>query len=500
LLTPAIVKCRNADALAILSEDEEAIMEFKRSLMACSALLGVWLLVPTAATAQSADAGKIERLERQTELLAKQLKELQEELARTRKKTERVEAKVEAAPARYPAGPPPGALTTKGPPIPPPPERVKLTVGGFIAAETVWRERNQVNDIGTAFGAIPYPFSPLYNEKEFHGTARQSRISLLVEGNIDPYQKLTGYYESDFLGTGTTSNYNQSNSWALRLRHAYFTYDNTGWGFHILGGQTWSLLTQNQVGITPRKENIPLTIDANYVVGFNFTRQWQIRAVADVAPGIVLGVSVENPATIFGVSTATAPLGLGAAFASGGIVNGLAVNFVNTGGGGDFLQTINVTTDQAPDVIEKVAFDPGWGHYEIFGIQRFFSDNVLTCVAGPCVTGSTTLTGTTDNKTTFGWGVGGSVLLPLIPKYLELTASGLYGQGVGRYGAGQLSDVTIALDGSLTPVTGWSAMVGLVAHPWEGLYAYAGMEEVKANFLPAPRPSTASRTTSACRS
>jgi hypothetical protein len=34
-------------------------------------------------------------------------------------------------------------------------------------------------------------------------------------------------------------------------------------------------------------------------------------------------------------------------------------------------------------------------------------------------------------------------------------------------------------------VTGWSAMVGLVGHPWEGLdvYAYAGMEEVKANFF-----------------
>src|SRR5262249_1606999 len=102
------------------------------------------------------------------------------------------------------------------------------TLGGFVAAETVWRQHNMVNDIGTAFATTPYPFSPLYNEHEFHGTARQSRISLLVEGNIDPYQKLSGYYESDFLGVGNTSNYNQSNSWAPRLRHAYFTYDNTG--------------------------------------------------------------------------------------------------------------------------------------------------------------------------------------------------------------------------------------------------------------------------------
>ena len=30
----------------------------------------------------------------------------------------------------------------------------------------------------------------------------------------------------DFLGVGVTSNYNQSNSWAPRLRHGYLTYDN----------------------------------------------------------------------------------------------------------------------------------------------------------------------------------------------------------------------------------------------------------------------------------
>jgi len=447
-------------------------MNFKQKLTACTALLGASLLVPAAAGAQSAsESAKIERLERQTELLQRQLKEIQAELARSR-----------AAPAR-PAAAPAGPVFTKGPPAPPPPERVKVTLGGFIAAESVWRQHNTVNDIGTAFATTPYPFAPTYNEHEFHGTARQSRISLLMEGNIDPYQKLSGYFETDFQGTGTTSNYNQSNSWALRLRQGYFTYDNTGWGgmgFHILAGQAWSLATQNQVDMTPRKENIPLTIDSNYVVGFNYLRQWQIRGVVDVAPGISLGASAENPSTIFLGSTATAPLGLGGPFVSGTtLVNGQLVNFVNTGGGGDFLQTINVTPDQAPDIIEKVAFDPGWGHYEIYGLQRFFSDNVLRCSVGACVGGSTTMLGTTDNKTTFGAGVGGSVLLPLIPKYLEFTANGLYGRGVGRYGAGQLPDVTIAADGSLSLVTGWSAMVGLIGHPWEGLdlYVYAGQEE-----------------------
>ena len=133
--------------------------------------------------------------------------------------------------------------------------------------------------MGSNFGGIPYPFSPMFNENEFRASARQSRISLKVEGNLDQYQKLWGYYEMDFLGVGTTSNYNQSNSWAPRLRQAFFDYDNSFTGFHFLAGQAWSLLTQNQVGITQLKENIPLTIDASYVVGFNYTRNWQLRFV-----------------------------------------------------------------------------------------------------------------------------------------------------------------------------------------------------------------------------
>jgi hypothetical protein len=194
-------------------------------------------------------------------------------------------------------------------------------------------------------------------------------------------------------------------------------------------------------------------------------------------------VSVESPAAIVGASTATAPGGLGGAFNSGGLVNGLVVNFNNPGG--TFLQGATITTDQAPDIIEKAAFDPGWGHYEVYGVQRFFTDNVLNCINAVCVANSTTQVGSPSSKTSFGAGIGGSMLLPLIPKFLEFTGSILYGQGVGRYASGQLPDVTIGIDGSLRPVTGLSAMVGLIGHPWDGLdvYTYAGMEQVDSNFF-----------------
>jgi hypothetical protein len=77
------------------------------------------------------------------------------------------------------------------------------------------------------------------------------------------------------------------------------------------------------------------------------------------------------------------------------------------------------------------------------------------------------------------------VLMPIVAKYLDFTGNVLYGQGIGRYGAGQLADVTIGADGSLKPLTGLAAMVGLIGHPLEGLdvYAYGGIEQVDASFF-----------------
>lgn len=428
-------------------------------------------LIPASAFAQDAA-----QLQRQMDALQQQMQSLQKQVAES-KKRQAAEAYATAPVANRPYTKAPIVLA----------DHVKLTWGGFLAAEAVYRAHNTTSDIGTPFSSIPYPFAPTYGESEFRGTARQSRLSLLAEGQIDPIQKLAGYYEMDFLNVGVTSNYNQSNSWAPRARQLYMTYDNTAWGFHFLGGQAWSLATGNTVGITPRKENIPLTIDANYVVGFDYTRNWQLRMVKDFGPAFSLGVSVEAPAQQ--VYTGTG------AIANNGSLNGVIVNFTNAGstflGSGAFAN--NFTTDTAPDIIVKAAFDPGWGHYEVYGLQRFFSDGVFACPTadvgsnGVCATtgAPSLLGGSTSNKTTYGDGIGGSVLLPIIATYLDFTANGLYGRGVGRYGASQLPDVFVGPDGSLTPITEYSVMVGLIAHPWAGLdvYAYAGQEAAQGNFF-----------------
>ena len=97
---------------------------------------------------------------------------------------------------------------------------ITLTPGGFLAAESVWRQHALGSDINTPFNSIPMPGSSLDQISEFFGSGRQSRISMLAEGKLSG-AKLTGYMEADFLSAGVTSNNNQSNSYTLRQRQMW---------------------------------------------------------------------------------------------------------------------------------------------------------------------------------------------------------------------------------------------------------------------------------------
>jgi hypothetical protein len=113
------------------------------------------------------------------------------------------------------------------------------------------------------------------------------------------------------------------------MRQAWLFYDNENWHSKFLAGQAWSMLTANRLGILPGTENVPLTIDAQYVVGFNWARQPQLRFVQDWNKVLWFGVSVESSQTAFasngnGVAGAAAlspgngtvvPVGLGRTWA-----------------------------------------------------------------------------------------------------------------------------------------------------------------------------------------
>ena len=129
----------------------------------------------------------------------------------------------------------PGSIRYKG---------VSLTPGGFIAAETVFRTRAASADINTPFTGIPFNGNSLSKVSEFNFTARQSRATLLAETTIGS-AKVTGYYEGDFLGAGTTSNNRQSNSYVFRQRQLFAQVAFSS-GLSITGGQMWSLATENK--------------------------------------------------------------------------------------------------------------------------------------------------------------------------------------------------------------------------------------------------------------
>ena len=187
---------------------------------------------------------------------------------------------------------------------------VNITPGGFIAAETVNRQRAESADINSYFNGIPYPTNATGKLSEMNLTGRQSRLSLLVEGKVSD-AKLTGYYEMDFLGAGTTSNNRQSNSYVMRQRQLFARAEfASGWAF--TGGQMWSLATENKTGIINRNEWTPAVIDPQYVVGFTWARQYGFRVTKNFDNKFALGFSVEGPqatVTAHGTSTYTTASG-----------------------------------------------------------------------------------------------------------------------------------------------------------------------------------------------
>jgi len=430
----------------------------------CGACMGAALL-PAAPAA--ADDAQTERLQRQIDAMQQQLIELKRQMKETK-----------AAAAAPPPPAPPGEYT-KAPiaKAPWPAPGVNIKVGGFVEAAGIFRQRNEVSDMQVVpYAQIPFPNSPLYHEPEALFSARQSRLSLLATGDWDPIQHLAAYFEMDFLGAGVTANSRESNSYQPRIRQAFFTYDNDDWHFHMLAGQAWSLLTPNRVGIIPRMENTPLTIEAQNVVGFNWARQAQVRFVEDWNKVAWFGVSIESPQVNF-VSNSVFPFSGASAVANFGGVTlppGITVNDLNACQAGGLLNnTTGCSVDQIPDIIEKFALDPGFGHYEVVGLERFLTDRVYT----------TAIAGSGTNKTHLGWGIGGSVLVPVWEKFVDFQGNVLTGQGIGRYGSSQVADVTIGPDGSLTPLQTTQVMLGLIAHPVTGLdvYAYAGQEQLNAS-------------------
>jgi hypothetical protein len=359
---------------------------------------------------------------------------------------------------------------------------VTVTFGGFAAAESVYRTHGEEADIGSSFSALPFAgpggagSSSATNGQmaEFRMSGRQSRISGLAEGNFDADTKFSYYGEFDFLGAAASANSNESNSYTPRIRNLYGTVNWTDLGLEFLYGQSWSLVTLTGSGMSERSELAPPTIDAQYVPGFDWTRQPQLRLVKQFGDEFWIGGSVENPQSTIGGS---APSDLALLDVNTGTCN----NGGNGTAGAEFNPCIKLSFNHVPDLVGKVAWEPnliGAGniHLEAFGIYRDFYDE-------SAVGAAITSTNVQQNDTS-GGGFGGAALVKVVPGLLDVQADIMTGRGIGRYGSGQLSDVTYNIDGSLHPLNETMWMGGATLHAGSSLdlYVYGGDEQESSYF------------------
>jgi len=356
---------------------------------------------------------------------------------------------------------------------------VTITPGGFLAAESAWRQHATASDVNTPFTSVPFPGNDAYHLTEFFGSGRQSRITLLAEGKISN-AKLSGYYETDWLSAGVTSNNNQSNSYTNRMRQLWGQVAlNNGWSF--TGGQMWSLVTETKKGLDNRTEALPMTIDAQYHVGFSWMRQYGFRVVKNFNNEFWLGFAVENAQTTnLGGGNFPTNFVIGSPGTNGGLYNG-GVQISGTGG---LSPNTNYSFNYTPDFIVKAAWEPGFGHYEVFGILSNFRDriypaNLLTTPLPTPQCGVAVPTATTPpcNSTRTGGGGGANARWSFFQKQVDFGLHFLGGDGVGRYGSSQLAEVTAHPNGTLALIHSYQALETLEWHSkhWD-IYTNAGVE------------------------
>jgi hypothetical protein len=328
-----------------------------------------------------------------------------------------------------------------------------ITPVAFFAFETVWRQRALNSDVNTPFNTTPYMGAGQAHVSELNFSARQSRIGALFAGKTE-HLNLAGYVEADFLSAGATSNENQSNSYTLRQRQVWGQLANNS-GFALTGGQMWSLVTETKKSTDNRTENLPMTVDSNYHVGFSWSRQPSIRFQQRFG-GWTAAASLEEAEYIFSASNSPNNFFIG-----------------NAGnGGGLFNLTANYSNNVAPDVVVKGTYDGKLGHFEAGGVARWFRARHYPNAVG----GTGSVAGAT-NDTVAGGGFFANLRMPAT-KYLDVGVHLMTGPGVGRYGTSTLPDITVKPDGTLVAIKSQQGLISLEGHPTPKLdmFGYGGGE------------------------
>jgi hypothetical protein len=340
----------------------------------------------------------------------------------------------------------------------------EFTPGGFLDFTTFYRSTNVGSGIATAFGTIPFSNQlPQSRLSETHLSAQYSRLSLMVNTHVSDSTTVTGYVESDFLGFQPANAYQTANSDSLRLRVYWADVRHGKW--EVLGGQAWSLMTPNRVGLSPLTPDVFYTLDEdpNFQVGLTWLRQPQVRVVYHPTNNWAVGVSAENPQQF-----APASVVFPSTFFTAQFDNGSGSTLAPS------AATNTAVPNLHPDIIVKTAYDSNLAghafHVELAGLIRSFR-----------VLNDQTPSPTINTIT----GGGGSLNFNVeLIHNLRIVFNSFYSDGGGRYIFGLGPDAIVKPDGTLSAVHADSGVGGIEYQvtPHYMFYSYYGGAYFQKNF------------------
>ena len=287
----------------------------------------------------------------------------------------------------------------------------EFTPGGFVDFTTVFRTTNTGSVVGTNFNTVPFNNQIQGALTEFRMSAQHSRLSMKVNTKYGE-NNIAGYIEADFNGNDAANVFVSANSHTNRLRLYWLDLKRGKW--EILGGQSWSLLTPNRIGISPDPGDVFSTrnMDTNYQVGLAWARQAGFRLGYHPDDHWALALGVENPQQYVGVGEVNFPFQFNAAL-------GIQFDAANNAG----------APNLHPDIIPKITYDNNFGggrhfHGEVAGL--------LTSVKATDVALTSPTSGKFVTHSTTGGGGSAGINVDLF-KQFKFVGNAFYSYGGGRY-------------------------------------------------------------------
>jgi hypothetical protein len=144
-----------------------------------------------------------------------------------------------------------------------------------------------------------------------------------------------------------------------------------------------------------------------------------------------------------------------------------------------------------PDIILKAAAQPGFAHFEVYGIFTRFRDRVYPCaevsptVNPQCGTVASAIGAYNASKN--GGGLGANARVSVMNKHVDFGLHALFGNGIARYGTAGLPDATVNPDGTLGKLRSYQGLATLEFHyPKIDVYFNGGEEYVGRRYSVDP--------------